>query len=175
MVMYEVELIIYNVSYKIYVDPCFDFYVKMTKHDSRTIWRKGKPASANINGEKVNLVDIPSTVLDELNKREKYSKVTQISFEYVSNTPVCVWVDSRYYGGGGGGGSTRGDVWGYNMSEWYKNLDDKYQQLKEKNKQLEQELLHEKYNPGGSGYNEAKRDFEQLGGIDVKVSNKKRK
>ena len=189
MVMYEVEMVYEHASYKIFVDPRFGLYVKINKNGSKTVWKKGKPASANIDGKEVNLVEIPDEVLNELSKHNDGYKVTEIYFEYsyedvsdhhkdcISDAPLTVSVHLRCYSGGvpsHGRGSYR-RVRGYNMSEWYKNLDDKYRKLKEKNKQLEQALLHEKYKPGGSGYNEAKRDFEQLGRIDVKVSNKRRK
>ena len=172
--------------FDIFVHPCLIMNWLGDNNRVQKIWRNGKSVQKYIDGEMVDLVDIPADTLYNLGERKGY-KISSISLAmeffrghevfYADRNPIDV--DVELEGGDSKKKSSKNFkefvLLDYSVPTWYMELSRKYQQLKEKVEQLEQELLHEKYKPGGSGYNEAKRDFEQLGRIDVKVSNKKRK
>ena len=169
--MHKVEIVSLkdsNISYEIFVHP---YLITKGSHynNGKKIWSYGKSMSENINGQEVNLVEIPAEILNILNGNENYEiEMISLNFEYNSSkhdkytgrNPIDFIIYRRNK-------STEEFIWDfyilldYNISKWYMNLLHENQQLKEKNQKLEQELLHEKYRPGGSGYEKAKEDFDE--------------
>ncbi len=169
--MHKVQIVPINdpsISYEIYVHPCLVTDSGSHEYDDKLIWDDGKSVSECIDGKEINLVEISTEVLNNLSGDNDY-QVTSICLQfeyelkkddkYADRNPIYIHVGLR--------NKSTEQPWGkhfimldYNVPKWYMNLLEKYEQLKEKTQKLEQDLVHEKYRPGGSGYEKAKEDFD---------------
>lgn len=178
MVMHKVQLVSKenpNLVYHIYVHPSLVTDWGGDDDNEKIIWSSGS-IKEFIDGREITLVDISPDVLNDLGGGDDYyvsgiillfTYYLDEDIIYAGRNPLNFTVRS-YHKQTGQHKLNYYKLLDYNVPHWYMKLDKKYQQsenekeqLAERIKQLEYELLHEKYQPGGSGYREAKDDFER--------------
>lgn len=170
--MHKVQLVSSEnseISFEIYVHPALVIdWCNYNDLNEQQIWINGRSVTKRIDGKEITLVDIPDEVLNNLSGDNDYEVVgINLQFEYeledddkyLGRNPIYFYVFLR--------NRLTEQAWGkhyvlldYNTPKWYMKLLDKYQRLKQETEKLKQELVHEKYRPGGSGYEKAKEDFE---------------
>lgn len=166
--------------YEIHVHPgLITDWIGQDKYSDKLIWMNNRPRREAINGKEVELIEISQDVLNSLSRGEIPIYLSIIFeyhysyYSYLGRNPLTLRVDvkktpninvsasilynSYYY-----------ILLDYNVPLWYMELSERYQQKEQENsqlqkriKELEHELLHEKYRPGGSGYDEAKEEFDK--------------
>lgn len=161
--MYKVQIVSKddpNVSYKIYVHSSlvadWDSNVQGADYE-KVVWKNGKFVSKCIDGEETKLVDISAEVLNDMRGDDYQICTMSLEFDYALRIYVtrrCLVLCVTFYN----------KATNHYKSNAYKLLENsvqRYIKLKQKYQRLKQELLHERFRPGGSGYEEAKKDFEE--------------
>lgn len=166
--MHKVKLVSLDrpdISYKIYVHPYLVTDDGDSEHE-KLVWMDGASIKEEIDGKPTDLIEISAEVLNDLCGGNNY-QVTRIILclsrfrakddVHASRNPLGVYVRSynertRQFK------HDRYKLLDYHVPKWYLELLGKYAEQEEKVKQLEYALY---YQPGGTGYQEAKEDFKQ--------------